>query len=65
MIFLTTFDPDTKLPTAASAPLYVETLAEAEGLMPGAPEVRTRNTLIYGGGICLSWIRFSIDFLES
>jgi len=66
-IYLTTFDPETKNPTAASVDLNVKTLPEAEQLMPGKPVKRTPNTSIYEGGICLSWIRFSmaIDILES
>lgn len=66
-IYLTTFDPKTKHPTAASVDLNVKTIKEAEQLMPGEPVVRTPNTSIYEGGICLSWIRFSmsIDILES
>tara|TARA_R110000744_G_scaffold63350_2_gene130385 strand:- start:1148 stop:1360 length:213 start_codon:yes stop_codon:yes gene_type:complete len=66
-IYLTTFDPKTKHPTAASVDLNVKTIKEAEQLMPGEPIVRTHNTSIYEGGICLSWIRFSmsIDILES
>ena len=66
-IYLTKFDPKTKHPTAASVDLNVRTLSEAEQLMPGEPIVRTPNTSIYEGGICLSWICFSmpIDILES
>ena len=67
MIYLTTFDTETKHPTAASVPLGVDTIKEAEALMPGEPIKRTPNTSIYEGGVCLSWVRFSIsiDILES
>jgi hypothetical protein len=67
MIYLTTFDPVTKAPTAASVPLGVETIEAAEAMVPGEPIKRTVNTSIYDGGVCLSWIRFSmpIDILES
>ena len=64
MIYATVFDKNTKQPLGASTPLHVETLAEAEKLIPGAPVVRTKNTLIYeqigDSRLCLSWIRFSL-----
>lgn len=66
-IYLTTFDVETKEPTGASTDLNVKTMPEAEALMGMEPISRTPNTTIYAGGICLSWIRFSmaIDILES
>lgn len=66
-IYLTTFDEKTKEPLAASIDLNVKTIAEAEAMMGGEPILRTQNTTIYAGGVCLSWIRFSmaIDILES
>ena len=67
MIYLTTFDEKTKAPIGASTNLNVKTIEEAEALMGMEPIKRTPNTTIYAGGICLSWIRFSIaiDILES
>lgn len=66
-IYLTTFDEKTKEPLGASTDLNVKTMAEAEALMGQEPTKRTPNTTVYAGGICLSWIRFSmpIDILES
>ena len=64
MIYATPFDNRTKKPLAASTPLHVETLAEAEKLIPGVPVVRTKNTLIYeqigDSRLCLSHIRFAL-----
>jgi hypothetical protein len=64
MIYATPFDNKTKQALAASTPLHVETLAEAEKLIPGVPVVRTKNTLIYeqtgNTRLCLSWIRFAL-----
>ena len=66
-IYLTTFDVETKEPLAASTDLNVKTIEEAEALMGMEPIKKTQNITIYDGGICLSWIRFSmaIDILES
>ena len=59
MIYLTTFNEKTKQPTAPSTDLNVKTMAEAEALMGMEPIKRTKNTTIYAGGICLSWIKFN------
>ena len=66
-IYLTTYDEKTKEPTGASTDLNVKTIEEAEALMGLEPIRRTHNVTYYAGGVCLSWIRFSmaIDILES
>ena len=59
MIYATPFDNKTKQTTGPSSPMHVETLAEAEKLIPALVLTRTKNTLIYEG-LCLSHISFSI-----
>lgn len=58
MIYATPFDNKTKQPTGPSSPMHVNTLAEAEKLIPALVVHRTKNTIIYKG-LCLSHIRFS------
>ena len=64
MIYATAFNNTTKQAIGASLPLGVATLEAAEGMLPGTPVIRTKNTLIYEqvgeSRLCVSWIRFSI-----
>lgn len=59
MIYATPFNNKTKKATGPSSPMHVDTLAEAEKLIPALVLTRTKNTIIYDG-LCLSPIRFSI-----
>jgi len=66
-IYLTTFDEKTKDPIGVSTPMGCTTMEAAEAMVGVEPIKRTANTTIYAGGVCLSWIRFSmpVDILES